>query len=118
MPVFSWLRAGPQSEGEGRSADIAGSPPDNDLRMLANYIAETERRWARQTARVTLMEEEGRDISRSERVLRDLEETLAVLRQRHRTLELDARSHRLLAATRESLSRSRPGPSKFLAPTS
>jgi hypothetical protein len=105
MPVFSWLRDNPQDGGEQRSDDLSRSPPDNELRTLANYIAETERRWALQTARVAIMEQEGRDTARSERVLRDLEATLAVLRQRHKTLDLDARSHRLLAVTRESLSR-------------
>jgi hypothetical protein len=108
MPVFSWFGWSRSGQNEQRAPVSESSPPDeNQLETLARYIAESEQRWARQTARIAVMEEDGRDTSRSERVLRDLEETLAVLRQRHKCLELEDRSRRLLAAGRESLARSR-----------
>ena len=109
MPIFSWSPRNPAPNIEQPRLNIDGSLTDDDeLAALARYIAESELRWARQTARIIVMEKEGRDTTRSERILRDLEETAAVLRQRQKCLELDARSRRLLAATRERLSRSRP----------
>jgi hypothetical protein len=102
MPVYSWF--GWSRSGEKCAPVTESSPQDeNQLETLARYIAESEQRWARQTARIAVMEEDGRDTSRSERVLRDLEETLAVFRQRHKCLELEDRSRRLLPAGRESL---------------
>ena len=103
MPAFSWFSGKGSSEGDPPDSGTTSPLPDDDpLGTLARYIADSEQRWTRQTARIILMKEEGRDTSRSERVLRDLEETLAVLRQRHKILELDARSERLMTAIREN----------------
>ena len=88
------------------------SPPEDDpLEGVIQNIAGIEARCALQADLLRKLNEEGRDTSTAERVLRDMEATLAVLRQRQLTLQLEARSRRLLAATRERLSRSRrPAP--------